>query len=115
MSNYTKGEWRLSFRGSQTEGVNVCFSIHCEKRTEICGGQSQEHLGEGYIHEDECRANAHLLHAAKDLFEALQELTDRVERIVLADQSTPDTSRAHFALAKALGEVDQTEHVKEAA
>lgn len=38
------------------------------------------------------------------LLAALQELADRVERIALDDESTPDTSRARAEIAKALGD-----------
>ena len=48
--------------------------------------------------------NAHLIAAAPDLFRELERLVERVEAIVLPDQSTPDTSGAREALAKANGE-----------
>lgn len=111
MSNYTQGDWRLGFRDSQTDGVNVCFSIYCEQGTTICDGQSQEHLGEGFILEDECRANAHLLRSAKELFEALDELLSDVGRA----SSLPSAIKARAAIAKALGEVGQADQIAEAA
>lgn len=111
MNNYTKGDWKIRFYESNVVGVDVCFSITGERGSTICGGQSQEHLGEGFILEDECRANAHLLHAARDLFEALDELLSDVGRA----SSLPSAIKARAAIAKALGESEQAEQIEEAA
>lgn len=111
MSNYTQGDWKIRFYKSNVVGVDVCFAITGERGSTICSGQSQEHLGEGFILEDECRANAHLLRSAKELFEALDELLSDVGRA----SSLPSAVKARAAIAKALGEVEQAEQIVEAA
>lgn len=49
-------------------------------------------------------SDARLIAAAPDLLAALIDLTDRVEKIVMPDQSTPCTIHARAAIAKAEGE-----------
>lgn len=73
MSKHTPGPWIPEIEPTNTEGVNVRFSVNSKEKLHICSGQSQEHLGEDHgIHEDESRANARLIAAAPELLEALK-------------------------------------------
>lgn len=117
MSNYTQGDWKLSFWDTTTRGVNIAFSILGPHGSTICSGQSQEHLGEGYILEDECQANARLIAAAPSLLDACSEWLRHMDSNEASTQAGEDEllDAMRAAIAKALGEVEQAEQIEEAA
>lgn len=104
MSKHTPGPWLLTTSGSEVEGVNVTFHIRSDERVSIASGQSQEHLPDSGIHEEECIANANLIAAAPDLLAALEEAIDMIDIDSNISISSPMAIRWKEAVAKARGE-----------
>ena len=96
---YTKGNWK---RGSLDDEpfARSCLSIYQED-----GRRIAEVSREGFMRIEEAEANAHLIAAAPDMYEALKALTFQfaaaVERPYPAD--TRVYTQANEALAKAEG------------
>jgi hypothetical protein len=93
MSNWTKGPWHVS-RGNgvdTNQGKQVCRAPIGYERTIV---------GRNW------KANAHLIAAAPDLYEALESLLDDLKMTpeINLDGWGIDTKQARAALAKARGE-----------
>lgn len=86
-AQHTPGPWVAEIEPTGLRGVNVRFTIRGGGKHSITSGQSQEHLGDGVgIHEAECVANARLIKAAPELFDALARLLEQCGRLRLANQ-----------------------------
>ncbi len=95
VGRYTRGPWKCHIERTDTDGVNVRFSINSEAKVMIASGQSQEHLGDGIL-EAECVANAYLMTAAPGLLIALEECA--VHMGAVFGDSDPYVKRAFAAI-----------------
>lgn len=95
-STHSPAPWSVAERPCSVEGVSIAWSIFSRERSCIADGQAQEHLGDTGIHEEECRANAHLMSAAPDMLAALQALDQHGHTPMVWEQ-------AKRAMAKAVG------------
>jgi len=85
---HTPAPWTVDERTCSLDGVSIAWTIFSRDRICIADGQSQEHLGDTGIHEDECRANARLIAAATDMLSALRSSRDVLARAIKA--AAPD-------------------------
>ena len=99
MSKHTPGVWvPLNYAQTITIiGYNNQVTI-CRIKNEVSGKPL----------DDEDRANAHLISAAPDLLEALQQLTVTATRYLPEYNENPLIQQAEAALAKAQGDQDGT-------
>jgi len=108
----TPGPWGVIVGKSNVAGVNSTFTIQSDERLSIASGQSQEHLGDDGIHEDEMLANARLIATAPELLDALDRLIADVERATHVEfggtpwlkEKMAEIDYARAAIAKALRE-----------
>lgn len=77
---HTPAPWRADISPTETHGVFARFNIRTEDRVSIACGQSQEHLGEAGIHEQEMLANVRLITVAPDLLDDLEEAAATMRR-----------------------------------
>lgn len=115
-SKHTPGPWYAEMSPSLgTENVRILWDVHSHDRVGIARSQSQEHLGERGIHEQECRANAQLIAAAPDMLSALRSSRDVLARAIKAAapdlfESDEDVNehltikRMDAAIARAIGD-----------
>ena len=114
MSEYTKGPWELSGKTDWSGNDKVQHMTYvgeiienhdtADYRGGICRLQSAEHI-KG-ITTEECEANAHLIAAAPDMYEALSDMVSIMDYLKQSDPSysnAPAYKRAVAAISKAEG------------
>ncbi|MFT8354547.1 MAG: hypothetical protein ABF617_08075 [Gluconobacter japonicus] len=88
-AKFTKGPWRPGFKNiGYVQAENGAVIAKCQRLTSLCNLQ----------------ANAHLIAAAPDLYEALDGLIGVTDRPSAPDYVRDAIRAAHAALAKARGE-----------
>lgn len=87
-AKHTPGPWAVSEARGSSESVSITWSVDSQSRVCIATAQAQEHLREHGIHEEECRANAHLIAAAPDMLSALRSSRGVLARAIKA--AAPD-------------------------
>lgn len=105
MANFTQGPWRFLEGNDYDEGANVGRPLT------VCGGNNDD-LVNVYSADDstvsvsreEAVANAHLIAAAPELYEALSHLLV-IAGFPITDSQSAIFNRARTALRKARGEI----------
>ena len=92
--NYTKGEWRIEHYPDSQIKIHSGFES-------ICGLTYDGKVA------DEVEANAHLIAAAPDMYEALERLVDYLNYLGVPEDCEDQYEEANKALAKAEGKEDK--------
>jgi len=95
-AGFTPGPWRIHNNGADTAGEVAVVYCTSAGYANICGARDREWS------ESANDANAHLIAAAPDLYEALENLIAWIDPNENYDE--PQTNAAYAALAKARGE-----------
>lgn len=93
MSKFTKGPWRIS-RPSVVNGVQVLKDWDYPNRSDVICTMPKE--GEGRT------ANAHLIAAAPDIYEALEFVAQFIDDYFIGDEDSGEPQKTKLVVMKAL-------------
>jgi len=93
MSNFTKGPWKYDYDNADWSGGGCWYSVTDKDGNSLLSFSYNSPQSVG----DEKRANARLMSAAPELYEALEAV------IAISDRATDVYDRAKAVLAKAKG------------
>lgn len=110
MSSFTKGEWKAEINWLETEDHKQTMKafIPDYEGPDSWGVQNYRNGGSTFIAStgcfDDSEANAHLIAAAPELYEALEDVCKQMEYMATWDKHGQSYYKAKRALSKARGE-----------
>lgn len=86
----THGPWEVSEVDDGDLGLEIVAPTRAFMTVAMpCTGATVGEMGSYHIDDDEARANAHLIAAAPEMYEALKHILTRIEAEVLAGSCSP--------------------------